>query len=177
MIRKVLAVMTSVACLAASAQVVAAQDGFKPGYMDIGPAVGLGGLGDASVSFGGRFEKAIKPLPDLGGGVLGIEVSVDWYSWSNSFFKYSYIPVGATANYHFKMDNAKWDPFLGLGLGYSIVNCTYKGLAGIDVCDNSAVYFIGRAGIRYFYSPKMAFYGDLGAGAATLNVGLMFKMK
>jgi hypothetical protein len=45
------------------------------------------------------------------------------------------------------------------------------------LCSNSALYFIGRAGIRYFYKPNMALYADAGAGAATLNVGVTFKLK
>ena len=78
--------------------------GFSAGYTDIGPVVGLGNLGSASAAFGGRLEHAIKPLPDMGGGILGLEAAFDYYSWSNSLFSYKYIPIGVTANYHFKLD-------------------------------------------------------------------------
>ena len=101
----------------ASAQAKAG-GGFGLGYTDIGPVVGLGGIGSASASFGGRFEHAIKALPDMGNGMLGIEAGFDYYSWSNTFYSYKYIPVGVTANYHFKLDEPKIDPFVGLGLGY-----------------------------------------------------------
>src|SRR5262244_2839984 len=60
------------ACLAAAAAPAAAQAkgaaNFSMGYTDIGPVVGVGGINGASASFGGRFEHAIKPLPDLGNG-------------------------------------------------------------------------------------------------------------
>ena len=89
------------------------------GYTDIGPVVGLGGIGGASASFGGRFEHAIKPLPDLGNGMLGIQAAFDYYSWSTDFtgysWSYKYIPIGVTANYHFKLDEPKIDPFVGAG--------------------------------------------------------------
>ena len=140
------------------------------GYTDIGPVVGLGSLGDASVSVGGRFERGFKAIGDS--GVLGIGVGVDWYGYSTVFGDFSYIPVSATANYHFRLSNRKLDPFVGLGLGYYIVNfpdcngCTY----------NSGLYFVGHAGIRYFIAPKLALYADAGAGAATLHVGVMFKV-
>ena len=88
---------------------------------------------------------------------------------------WKYIPIGVTANYHFKLDDAKIDPFVGLGLGYQIITCDAPGLPG-GYCSNSAVYFIGRAGARYFFNPKMAAYGDVGAGASTLSLGLMFKL-
>ena len=79
--------------------------------------IGLGGLGGASIAFGGRFERIFKALPDLGEGLLGIQVGVDWWSWDQSFgtnsSSISWIPIGVTANYHFKMENKKVDPFLG----------------------------------------------------------------
>jgi len=148
---------------------------FGVGYTDIGPTLGLGNLGGASASFGGRFEHAIKPLPDMGNGMLGIQAGFEWYSWSAPFYSWTYIPIGVTANYHFRLDDPKFDPFIGLGLGYQIITCDFKG-TGVSGCSNSAIYFIGRAGARYFFSPKMAAYADVGAGASTLSVGLMFKL-
>lgn len=182
--RQVAKLLTATACVALAAQPAAAQAKggppmFNVGYTDIGPVVGLGGLGGASVSIGARLEHAIKTLPDLGNGILGIEAGFDYWSWSGGTglgsYSWKYIPIGVTANYHFKLDNPKLDPFLGAGLGYQIITCSAPGLPS-GYCSNSAIYFIGRAGARYFFSPKMALYGDVGAGAATLNVGLVFKM-
>ncbi|MEP6495429.1 MAG: outer membrane beta-barrel protein [bacterium] len=177
----------AIACVAASAQTAAAQakssggGSFGLGSTDIGPVVGLGGIGGAGASFGGRFEHGFKALPDLGNGILGIQVAADYYSWSSGsgLFNYSfkYIPVGVTANYHFKLDEPKIDPFIGLGLGYNIISCSYDGSVDVGCGSyNSAIYFIGRVGARYYFSPKMAVYGDAGAGGATLNLGIMFKM-
>jgi hypothetical protein len=158
-------------------------EGIGLGYTDIGPVVGLGGIGGASLAIGGRFERVFKALPDLGDGLLGIQVGVDWWSWDYGFIggssSISYIPIGVTANYHFKMENKKIDPFLGAGLGYQIVSasCVYQ---GIDYCSGtygSALYFIAKAGIRYWISQALALYADAGAGAATLNAGVMFRMK
>jgi hypothetical protein len=155
------------------------------GYTDIGGVIGVGGVGSASASFGGRFEHAIKALPDLGGGMLGIQAAFDYYSWSGGTglgtYSWKYIPIGVTANYHFKLDEQpKFDPFVGLGLGYNVVSCSYSsnfGGAFTGNCGyNSGIYFIGRAGARYFFSPGMAGYADIGAGGATLNIGLMFKL-
>mgnify|MGYP003579020442 CR=1 FL=1 len=71
------------------------------------------------------------------------------------------------------------DPFLGAGLGYQIVNATCE-VNGIDYCGgaySSEIYFITKGGIRYFLSDKTTLYADVGVGAATLNVGLMWKIK
>ena len=158
----------------------AAAQGFDANTTDVGAVIGLGGIGSASIAFGGRFEKAIKDLPDLGGGVLGVEVGFDWYHYNYNpggvdFGGVTFIPFGVTGNYHFKLDNRKIDPFLGLGLGYlhvgyscGVFNCSGAGSNGI--------YFVGRAGLRYYLNPKTALYFDAGAGAALIDVGLVFKI-
>src|SRR5688572_20415751 len=170
--------------LAALASAIAAsagqaQGGIALGYTDIGAVLGIGGVGEASFALGGRFEKVIKPLLDLGDGLLGIQVGADWWSWDfGSGYSVSYIPIGVTANYHFKMENKKIDPFLGAGLGYQLVNasCVYQ---GVDYCGSysSQIYFITKGGIRYFMNSNTALYADIGVGAANLNVGAVWKMK
>ena len=146
---------------------------FKPGYMDVGPTIGIGGIGSAGLAIGGRFERGFKRLPDLGDGVLGIEASIDTWNYGDRFggtdFDFRYINIGVTANYHFQVkNNPKVDPFLGLGLGNASVSTDYAG----DF--SSGIYFIGRAGIRYFYKPRLALYADAGAGASSINLGVTF---
>lgn len=146
---------------------------FRSGYTDIGPTIGLGGIGSAGMAIGGRFERAIKQLPNLGNGALGIQASVDFWNYNNTYvgkdYDFRYINLGVTANYHFNVkSNPKIDPFLGLGLGNSSVSTDWAG----DY--SSGIYFIGRAGIRYFYKPRLALYADAGAGASTLNLGVTF---
>jgi hypothetical protein len=148
--------------------------GFGAGYTDLGPTVGLGGIGSAGLSFGGRFERAIKALPNLGNGVLAIQISANYYHYSNDVLSVSYgfsaIPIGATANYHIHVNNPKFDPFVGAGLGYTIVSTSFAGSTG------SGAYFIGRGGLRYYMTEGLALYGDVGAGGATVNLGVMFRM-
>ena len=176
--RKALGTLAAVVALSTTALTASAQNPFIPGYTDVGPTIGLGNIGDAGLSIGGRFERGLRPLPDLGNGVLGLMVSAEYYSWDNPFFSYTYIPIGVTANYHFNLEGSpKLDPFVGLGLGYQVITCDVKGSSFDFGCDDSAIYFIGRAGARYFFRPNLALYGDVGAGAATLSVGLMFKLR
>ena len=176
MIRKLIGTMAIAAVMAVPAQHASAQ--VSLGYTDIGGVIGIGNLGGANISFGGRFEHVFKALPDLGNGLLGIGVSADFYSFSSSYFNIKYIPIGATGNYHFKLENKKIDAFVGAGLGYTAVTCsqtltTYNLGCGYS----SGLYFIGRAGGRYFLNSNLAGYADVGAGAALLNVGLTFKIK
>ena len=164
--------------LLAVAAASTAQAQVSKGYSDVGFVLGFGNLNGANIAFGGRYENIFKKLPDLGNGLLGIEVSADVYSYSRNGATYRTIPVGATLNYHFPIDPAnKIDLFLGAGLGFQSRNCSYNG--EVNYCGNydSNLYVIGRAGGRYFFSPRTALYADLGAGAATINVGLTFKLK
>ncbi len=168
--------LVGAAVLALSTVPVGAQGkGFQPGYTDLGATIGLGNVGGA-LALGGRFETAVKKLPDLGDGTLGFSGSVDYWNYNERFltvgYDFTYIAFGGTANYHFKVQNTKIDPFLGAGLGFSTVSTDFTGAY------SSGIYFIGRAGIRYFLKEKLALYADAGAsGAAALNVGLVFGLK
>lgn len=172
------------AAVVALPNMASAQDQIlKVGYTDIGAVIGLGNIGDAGMAIGGRFERVFKDMPDMGGGTLGFGVSADVYSWSSGFsgynYTYRYIPIGATVNYHFNLENKKFVPFVGAGLGYQIVSCDFDSAFGNLGCGgyNSTLYFIGRAGARYFLSDKMSGYADLGAGAATINIGVTFRLR
>lgn len=180
MLKRIIGTMAVAVLIVAPAQQVSAQ--VAKGYTDIGVTVGVGNTGNAGLAFGLRFEHIFKELPDLGGGLLGIGISADYYGYSDGFVGYGYdvryIPIGATANYHFKLENKKIDAFVGAGLGYQMITCNVTGVGfSNSYCSNSALYFIGRVGGRYFLKPNLALYADAGAGAATLNVGLTFKLK
>jgi hypothetical protein len=179
----VTAVAATVAAFAetAAAQAKPASTGFGTGYTDIGPAVGFGNIGKASASYGARFERAVKPLPDYD-GLLGIQASIDYYSYSTPFggsrWNYKHMPIGVTANYHFNVDYPAIDLFLGVGLGYSVRSCGVTGTSAMNDCGySSGVYGIGRVGGRYFFTSKVAAYVDAGAGGATINTGLMLKLR
>jgi hypothetical protein len=162
-------------CAVAAATALPVQGQVSRGYSDVGFVLGLGNVGDANLSFGGRYENIFKRLPDLGNGLLGFHVSADVYSYGNNA-TIRVIPIGATMNYHFPIDPAnKVDLFLGAGLGFNTVSCS--GFGSIGCGRNSGLYVIGRAGGRYFFTPRTALYADLGAGAATVNLGLTFKLR
>ena len=171
---KLHALTLSAALLVVAASPVAAQ--VRKGYSDIGFVLGIGDIGNASLAFGGRYENVFKNLPDLGNGMLGFEVSADIYTVSRDRGNIRYIPVGATTNYHFRIDPSnKVDLFLGAGLGFRSISCS--NFVESDCGSSSGLYLIGRAGGRYFLKPNLALYGDLGPGASTLNLGLMFKLQ
>lgn len=155
-----------------------AQGGFAAKQTRLGPIIGFGGLGGANTSFGGRFERGIKKLPNLGDGVLSFQLSVDYYSYSDPFgstvdYSFKYIPFSGTVNYHINTKNDKVDAFIGAGLGYLSLSTSYTGVGSYS---GSGMYFVGRLGGSYSLAKAVALYADLGAGAATLNAGVMFDL-
>ena len=175
MVKQLSTVVAALAVLATSSLEVRAQatGGVAMGYSDVAAVVGIGGIGEASLALGGRYEKIIKSLPDMNDGLLGIRFGVDWYSFSVLGYSWSYIPISGSVNYHFKMENKKFDPFVGAGLGFYIVS-EPSGYSGAGY--NSGLYLIGVLGMRYFLSENMAFYADAGAGAGALHLGLSWKL-
>jgi len=163
-----------------------------------GPTVGLGNLGTANVSIGGRFEQNFKKLHDLGNGLPDIGVRTDVYGYDAGVGSLRFFPIGATSNYHFTLDpKNKLDLFLGAGLRFSFFSCSgFNGVQPLRVAStmpvsasvaspapasscgtlNSNLYFIRHAGGRYFLKPNPGLSGDVGAGAATLNPGLTVKL-
>ncbi len=175
--RKTLSLLAALLAMSSTdslAQAKGGGTGFTPGYTGLGPVIGLGGINGANLAIGGRFEHAIKDLPSMGNGILGFGIDVNYYSYSTGVLSnhasWSYMPIGFSANYHIRLDDREWDPFVGLGLGYEIVSVSGFGSA------SSGLYLIARAGARYFFSPNMAVQADVGAGAATLSLGLIFKI-
>lgn len=169
------ALMIAIATATAQAQLAV-------GYTDAGPVIGLGNIGEAGLSLGARAERVIRTLPSLGAGTRGIGVGINFYSYDAgillSRFEVSYLPVAASANYHLALPNKRYDRYVGLGLGFQIVNCMYKSAGTlVDLCDNDAAYVVAPAGGRYFVASRLAAYADLGAGDAAINLGVTYKLR
>lgn len=171
--------------LALVAQVVrpaAAQEtGFLIGQYSLGAVAGAGGINGASLSYGVRFEKAVAPLEDLGDATFGVMLVADRYSYRLSSAGHSYriahTTISAVANYHLYVENKRWDPFVGLGLGH--LDISEKALdfgAPIPIASSAGVFFVFRAGFRYYFTPRIAGYVDAGSGGGSLNGGVMFTL-
>jgi Outer membrane protein beta-barrel domain len=158
---------------------------FTNGSSYIGPELGLGFGYGGGVLFGGMFETPITNPGTVGPGRLGIAVRVDYWSWSDSYpgaysYTYSYIPIGVLCDYHFVLNDTRWDPFIGLGLGYVIVSSSYSGPAfseGFNPSSSygSGVFFTGQLGARYFFSPSIAIRAEYGFSYLPFAVGLDFR--
>lgn len=155
------------------------EKGTKLGQVGIG--YGFAGIyGTTSVppiSLG--FQYGIEQKISIG-GILGYTSStydlgryngVD-YSWT-----YTYILIGARGEYHFLENSENMDGYAGATLGYAIASFSEpNGYSGYYTAGGSYMVFGVHIGLRYFFNPNIALFGELGYGVGYITVGVAFKL-
>ena len=149
--------------------------GFNKGSLLIGPHIGLSAIG-STLSFGANIEAGITDPGKAGPGIIGISGRIDYWSWSfDSYYKYTWITVGVFGNYHFALEDRRWDLFVGLGIGYENVSSSYSGASSIfSYAYGSGIFFAANAGARYFFSQALALRALVGFGLTTFVLGIDF---
>ena len=153
---------------------------FEVGKHHVGPAIGLSFLA-SNVSFGANYEYAmdVKEIGLDAPGILGLGGIVRYWSYDEGWFSYTDLVIAAQGNYHFKLENNKIDPYLGLVLGYDIGSWDWDGPYDNLWDDTYGGFIFGAsAGCRYWFSPSMALNARFGTGSnlgSTLDLGLDFK--
>ena len=140
-----------------------------------GVHIGLSGVGSA-LTLGADYERGITNPGEVGPGIIGIGGLFDYYSYSYfQTVKLTYIDLGVSGMYHFVLDNKKWDPFLGLVLGYEIATWSWSGGSGLSSPTAGGFTLGGSAGIRYFLSDSWALQARVGFGFYIFAVGVDYK--
>jgi hypothetical protein len=141
---------------------------------------------NAGIGLGYYYAGGV-PLLVSGEWLVTDKISVGPYlgytTWNYGYFandyRYTFLDFGARGSYHFSelfgITNEKVDIYGGVFLGFLV--SSYAGPGGSAYND---VYGGGlrtglHAGARYYFSPKVAGYGELGYGIAPLSLGLTFK--
>ncbi|MGH7460721.1 MAG: hypothetical protein ACREMA_06790 [Longimicrobiales bacterium] len=137
----------------------------------LGAHLGMSGVGSAA-AIGVNGEMSYNEN-------IGIGFLVDtWsYGYSAGGFDSSvrYMSFAGTGAYHFPIKTApKWDPFVGVAVGYFIVN--YESDFGDFDVDGNRIYLGGFGGARYFFKPSVTGVARLGFGASYLSLGVDFKL-
>lgn len=143
----------------------------------VGPSLGFYFHG-SSVILGGNYEYAME-LKDI--GKIGIGGIMRYYSYDAGWWSYSDILLGAQGNYHFTLDNKKFDPWVGLLLAFDIGSVDYSGPNNQFYSEPSyGGFWVGlHAGMRYWLSPDIALTGRFGFGSysySSFDVGVDFKL-
>jgi hypothetical protein len=114
------------------------------------------------------------------GGIAGYSGSSEDFVYGK--WKYTYIFLGVTGNYHFIEKNRNFDAYAGIGLGYDIVSSSVTYNNGYDAAHYSfsggVSYFAYdvHVGARYYFSPRLAAMAELGYGFGLFRVGLSYKL-
>lgn len=120
---------------------------FSKGHFFLTPQFGFASWG-TSIPFGLGAEFAVTENIGLGGSAMG-------QFWSDEGVSVSWVTLAAEANYHFtRLNAAKFDLYVGAGLGYGIYNV---GAGGVLI-DSGASGFVLQPilGGRFFVSSKIA---------------------
>ncbi len=153
---------------------------FTPNHNYLGPSIGLSFLG-STPQFGANYEYSMD-LENF--GRVGIGGIFRYWSYSEDFFdygwKYTDVLIGAQGNYHFILDNNKFDPWVGLTLAYDAGSVSYNGPSGYNYASPTyGGFFVGlNGGIRYWVSPTIGISARLGYGSLSygaLDIGVDFK--
>lgn len=158
----------------------------KEGNSFLGPSVGFW-TSSSVPTYGVNYENQLSQLGNTAtislGGILRYTAYSETYTSGSykSEADYSYIILGAQSNFNFnKIGKGKFVPYVGLVLGYNIVNASYSNNQGTSFTASatSGFWLWGQAGARYFFTPNVAGVLRLGAGNYSFTVaeiGIDFK--
>jgi len=148
------------------------------GQKTLGVHVGLSGVGSAA-AIGVNGDVAYNDRISIGAW-LDTWSYGDNYTYTGGTAKWNvrYIALAGTGAYHFPIEsNPKWDPFVGLALGYYIVSSSTSSTFGGSYGGSASRVFVGGfGGARYHFKPNVAGVARVGFGASYLTLGVDFGM-
>ncbi len=180
MLKKILVLFTLILAFAFSN----ANAQYTPEHHYIGPCIGFAFLGNVP-QFGLNYEYSMD-LQNFGS--VGIGGLFRYWGYSDDFFygkvSYTNILIGVQGNYHFKIPESKFDPYVGLVLADDIgsTSVTYNDayLHDYSFSGSAGGFWIAiQGGARYWVSPTLAITGRLGLGSLSyyaFEVGVDFKL-
>ena len=154
---------------------------FTPHNHYLGPCIGLSFLG-STAQFGANYEYGMD-LENF--GRVGIGGIFRYLSYSETYFQgdwsYTDIIIGVQGNYHFKLEENKFDPYVGIILAYDGGSVSWDGPGGYNYASPTyGGFFLGaHGGARYWVSPTIAIsamivFGTLSYGSLDLGVDFKF---
>ncbi len=176
-IKKLLAIAVVAGALLLLPNTAKAQ--FVNGGNYLGPSIGFSFLG-STPEFGLNYEYGVE-LQNV--GTVGIGGIFRYWGYSETFFdgKWSYtnILIGAQGNYHFKIPESKFDPYIGIVLAYDVGSTSWSGPYNYGLSASAGGFWAAiQAGARYWITPTIALTARVSEGSISyggLDVGVDFK--
>ena len=153
---------------------------YEVGKHYAGPSIGLSFLG-STAQLGLNYEYAftIQNFGTVGAGGI-----FRYWSYKTGFYdgswSYTNILIGGQFNYHFKIDNKKFDPWAGAVLAYDAGSVDLKTSHNVFYAEPShgGMWLGFHGGTRYWITPTIALMGRVGFGTLSygaLELGVDFK--
>lgn len=139
----------------------------------IGPSIGLSFLG-STAQLGLNYEYAFE-IKDF--GTVGAGGVFRYWGYKEGFWAgsrdVSNILVGGQFNYHFKIENKKFDPWAGAVLSFvsTSVKRNYSNIPNYSEPTYGGLWLAFQGGARYWITPTIALTGRVGFG--TLSYGAL----
>ncbi|HEX7366922.1 MAG TPA: hypothetical protein VF273_07495 [Pelobium sp.] len=165
--QKILLAIVAIATLgltSASAQV------YQKGDNLLNLGIGLGG--GFGTPIGASFEHGFTE--NISGGAMVTYSGVTTPGFGGDI-KYSYIIAGVRASYHHDFGIENLDTYGGVMLGYNVASVSYPSAYAGPKATAGGVAYSGFVGARYYFTPKLGAFGEVGYGVANLSVGLALK--
>ena len=153
----------------------AAASSHRPVYLNAG--VGVATYYGGGFPLGVSVEAGLKNNFSVGGSVDFIRYNYGYYSGA-----YTFVLGAARASYHLGealgVQNDNFDPYIGASLGFRYAN--YRDSYGYSYSDYGSSYNSGlwlgiHVGARYFFSPKVGGFAEVGYGVSALKLGVTAK--
>jgi len=168
-----------VAAMIFSATFASAQGRYTKGDVLLNAGIGLGYYYAGGVPLLLSAEFAVNDVFSIG-PYLGYTSYNYNYNFGGYKWRYTFLDIGVRGSYHFselfEIRNEQVDVYGGLFLGYTISSYSGDTFSGYDDPYASTLRLGIHAGARYFFSEKVAGYGELGYGIAPLSLGVTFKL-
>lgn len=167
-----------VAVMLFSASLASGQARYDKGDVLLNAGIGLGYYyaGGVPLLLSGEF--AVNDVISVG-PYLGYTS----YRYNYGFgykYRYTFLDIGVRGSYHFselfEINNDKVDVYGGAFLGFLVSSFSGDTFTGYSDPYTGGLRLGIHAGARYFFSEKVAGYGELGYGIAPLSLGLTFKL-
>ncbi|MDR1499901.1 MAG: hypothetical protein LBI58_02865 [Tannerellaceae bacterium] len=153
-----------------------AQEIFAKGASIVNIGVGLG----ANIPVEASYEySVVDGLIDGDNGSVGIGGYLAYYGHSESFIggklSYNDIVIGARGAFHYQFVD-KLDTYAGLMLGYDVASSKWSGSGAAVSASGSAFAPSVFVGARYYFTPAVGAYAEMGYGIAYLSVGVALRL-
>ncbi|MBS1682810.1 MAG: hypothetical protein JST48_13945 [Bacteroidetes bacterium] len=150
---------------------------FKKGDNLLNLGLGLNSYYNGGIPLSVSLEHGVTNEISVGGIIDYLSYH---YGYIGSNYNFNAFFIGARGSYHFNkvlnINDKEWDIYAGLSLGLRSVNWNDNNFKYSNGAYGTGLFLGVHAGARYYFSPKVGGFFELGAlGSTNVRLGVAFK--